>query len=181
MYVAVSIDSLFPGSPAADRPTRRPPRFGSTTPPPPPPPPHAPAGRTSHRGSVDVDQGPCRRPLPAGSGHGRVQIQANCWVWPTAQSRGRRDTQPLTHRSQTVLVSHHVWFAGNHTVPVHSQHILSLVRSVAHLRFIVLQPLSTQAGRVTWAPCLVTGVAQGVLSPGADAHAVQNNECVAEP
>ena len=53
MYVGVPTD-LFPGSPAADRPTRRPPRFGSTkgeegvpSPPPPlgagcPPPPHSP-------------------------------------------------------------------------------------------------------------------------------------------
>ena len=67
---------------------------------PPPPPTHtlAPAGRTSHRVDVDVDRGPRRRPLLASSGHGRVQIQANCGVWLTARRRGHRDTQPQTHK-----------------------------------------------------------------------------------
>ena len=48
---------------------------------------------------VDMERGPDRKPLPASSGHGRVREQASCEVLLTARCRGRRDTQPPTHRT----------------------------------------------------------------------------------
>ena len=49
-----------------------------------------------------MDRGPRRRPLPASSGHGRVQTQANCGVWLTARHRGHRDTHATTDPQETL-------------------------------------------------------------------------------
>ena len=45
----------------------------------PPPHPQAPAGRTPPQRGVDVDRGPRRKPLPAGSGHRRVRTTGQLW------------------------------------------------------------------------------------------------------
>ena len=67
------------------------------------PPPHiSPGTSRAHplQRGVDVDRGPRRKPLPAGTGHGRVREQANCGVWLTARCHEHRDAQPPTQRTR---------------------------------------------------------------------------------